>query len=87
MQDDPLHSACGKKEETPLHLLGKCCVPVLVLLWFALIQRDMVMEVDGIGWGTSVEKVFGSLSGVSRFVFIFCCTTSVLIGKRVLLLC
>jgi len=60
VQDDPLHSACGKKEETPLHLLGKCCAPVLVLLWFALIQRDMVMEVDGIRWGTSVEKVLGS---------------------------
>jgi len=47
----------------------------------------MVMEVDGIRWGTSVEKVLGSLSGVSRFVFILCCTTSVLIGKNVCFCC
>jgi len=25
IQDDPLCPACGEEEETPLHLLGKCC--------------------------------------------------------------
>jgi len=25
IQDDPLCPACGEEQETPLHLLGKCC--------------------------------------------------------------